>query len=133
MPGVAEYHDQSWLDRAWDPVASGAARRLPHGHAASKPVLRTPTAVLFDMDGTLLDSRPGIVAATNATLRSLGRPEVAEADLVSGRADLVAFGRPFIANPDLVARLKQGGPFNQGNQKTWYGGGAEGYTDYPTL
>ena len=47
--------------------------------------------------------------------------------------DLVAFGRLFIANPDLVARLKQGGPFNQGNQKTWYGGGAEGYTDYPTL
>ena len=44
--------------------------------------MRTPTAVLFDMDGTLLDSRPGIVAATNATLRALGRPEVAEADLV---------------------------------------------------
>ena len=47
--------------------------------------------------------------------------------------DLVAFGRLYIANPDLVERLKQGGPFNQGNQKTWYGGGAEGYTDYPTL
>ena len=47
--------------------------------------------------------------------------------------DLVAFGKLYIANPDLVARLKQGGPFNEGNQKTWYGGGAEGYTDYPTL
>ena len=47
--------------------------------------------------------------------------------------DLVAFGKLYIANPDLVARMKQGGPFNQGNQKTWYGGGAEGYTDYPTL
>ena len=47
--------------------------------------------------------------------------------------DLVAFGKLYIANPDLVARLKQGGPFNQDNQKTWYGGGAEGYTDYPTL
>ena len=47
--------------------------------------------------------------------------------------DLVAFGKLYIANPDLVARLKQGGPFNAGNQKTWYGGGAEGYTDYPTL
>ncbi len=34
---------------------------------------------------------------------------------------------------DLVAPLKQGGPFNAGNQKTWYGGGAEGFTDYPTL
>ena len=47
--------------------------------------------------------------------------------------DLVAFGKLYIANPDLVARLKQGGPFNEGNQKTWYGGGAEGYTDYPSL
>jgi len=47
--------------------------------------------------------------------------------------DLVAFGKLYIANPDLVARLKQGGPFNQGNQKTWYGGGSVGYTDYPPL
>ena len=47
--------------------------------------------------------------------------------------DLVAFGKLYIGNPDLVARLKQGGPFNADNQKTWYGGGAEGYTDYPTL
>ena len=52
---------------------------------------------------------------------------------VTNGDDLVAFGRLYISNPDLVARLKQGGPFNQGNQKTWYGGGAEGYTDYPTL
>ncbi len=47
--------------------------------------------------------------------------------------DLVAFGKLYIGNPDLVARLKQGGPFNPSNQKTWYGGGAEGYTDYPAL
>ena len=47
--------------------------------------------------------------------------------------DLVAFGKLYIANPDLVARLKQGGPFNQSNQTTWYGGGSVGYTDYPTL
>ncbi len=48
-------------------------------------------------------------------------------------ADLVAFGRPFIANPDLVARLRKGGPFNEGDRKTYYGGDARGYTDYPTL
>ena len=47
--------------------------------------------------------------------------------------DLVAFGKLYIANPDLVARIGQGGPFNDGNKLTWYGGGAEGYTDYPTL
>ena len=47
--------------------------------------------------------------------------------------DLVAFGKLYIGNPDLVARLKAGGPFNQDDQKTWYGGGAKGYTDYPAL
>ena len=31
--------------------------------------------MLFDLDGTLVDSRPGIVAAINATLRALGEPE----------------------------------------------------------
>ncbi|MAF05496.1 MULTISPECIES: alkene reductase [Herbaspirillum] len=48
-------------------------------------------------------------------------------------ADLVAFGRPWIANPDLVERFKAGAPLAEINQATLYGGGAEGYTDYPTL
>jgi len=50
-----------------------------------------------------------------------------------GGADLVAFGRPFIANPDLVARLRKGSALNEGDRSTYYGGGAHGYTDYPTL
>lgn len=48
-------------------------------------------------------------------------------------ADLVAFGKTYIANPDLVTRLKQGGPFNEPDKTTFYGGGAKGYTDYPAL
>ncbi|MFW5330267.1 alkene reductase [Hydrogenophaga sp. ZJX-1] len=48
-------------------------------------------------------------------------------------ADLVAFGKAFIANPDLVTRLHAGGPFNTPDKTTFYGGGAKGYTDYPTL
>ncbi len=49
------------------------------------------------------------------------------------RADLIAFGRPFITNPDLVERLRKGLPLAPSSDKThWYGGGAEGYTDYPT-
>lgn len=51
----------------------------------------------------------------------------------SGAADLVAFGRPFIANPDLVERLRRNEHLNTPNQQTFYGGGAEGYIDYPTL
>jgi len=44
--------------------------------------MRAPSAVLFDLDGTLVDSRPGIVAALNATLREMGEPELPEAALV---------------------------------------------------
>ena len=49
----------------------------------------------------------------------------------SGLADLVAFGVPFLANPDLPARLENDWPLNEPDMNTFYGGGAEGYTDYP--
>jgi N-ethylmaleimide reductase len=48
-------------------------------------------------------------------------------------ADLICFGRPFIGNPDLVERLRVGAPLVEAPKETWYGGGAHGYTDYPTL
>ena len=48
-------------------------------------------------------------------------------------ADLVAFGRPFISNPDLVERLRIGAPLAVPNGATFFGGGREGYTDYPAL
>ncbi|MFX5344420.1 alkene reductase, partial [Acinetobacter baumannii] len=47
--------------------------------------------------------------------------------------DLIAFGKPFISNPDLVERLKLGAPLNDFDKATFYGGGAQGYTDYPAL
>ena len=37
---------------------------------------RLPRHVLFDLDGTLADTAPDLVAALNRTLRSLGRSEV---------------------------------------------------------
>ena len=57
----------------------------------------------------------------------------AEAVLNAGTADLVAFATMFLANPDLPERLRRGGPFNPPDRKTFYGGGAAGYTDYPAL
>lgn len=57
----------------------------------------------------------------------------AETALADNRSDLIAFGRPFIANPDLVQRLERDAPLNEVNRATLYGGGAEGYTDYPAL
>ncbi|WP_374231586.1 MULTISPECIES: alkene reductase [Frigoribacterium] len=61
--------------------------------------------------------------------------DLAEArDLVeSGFADAIAVGRLAIANPDLVARWERGTELNEPDPSTFYGPGAEGYTDYPTL
>ncbi|MEU3531306.1 alkene reductase [Streptomyces murinus] len=50
-----------------------------------------------------------------------------------GTADLLSFGGLFLANPDLPARLASGGPFNEPDRATFYGGDERGYTDYPTL
>lgn len=59
--------------------------------------------------------------------------ELANKVLNANAADLIAFGKPFLANPDLVERLKKGAPLNEPDKATFYGGGAKGYIDYPTL
>ena len=59
--------------------------------------------------------------------------ETAEQALADGVADAVAFGRAFIANPDLVERFAANAPLNAWDDRTFYGGGARGYIDYPTL
>lgn len=60
-------------------------------------------------------------------------PERARQAIQHGDGDCIAFGRLFLANPDLPERIRQGGPYNEPNPATFYGGAAEGYTDYPTL
>jgi N-ethylmaleimide reductase len=57
----------------------------------------------------------------------------AEDTVAKGLADAVAFGRFFISNPDLPERLRRGAQLTPYNRATFYGGGTEGYTDYPTL
>ncbi|MEO3028728.1 alkene reductase [Escherichia coli] len=59
--------------------------------------------------------------------------EKAETLIGKGLIDAVAFGRDWIANPDLVARLQRKAELNPQRAESFYGGGAEGYTDYPTL
>jgi N-ethylmaleimide reductase len=52
----------------------------------------------------------------------------------SGNADMVSFGRLVLANPDFVARLgKPESPMNDPDEDTFYGGGDNGYIDYPTI
>ncbi|MGK4785534.1 alkene reductase, partial [Salmonella enterica] len=45
----------------------------------------------------------------------------------------VAFGRDYIDKPDLVARLQLKAEHNPQSPESFYCGGAEGYTDYPTM
>ena len=59
--------------------------------------------------------------------------ETAEKVIKDELADLVAFGKTFISNPDLVERYILDAPLNPFDISTFYGGGAEGYTDYPFL
>ncbi|RZU38301.1 N-ethylmaleimide reductase [Fluviicoccus keumensis] len=76
----------------------------------------------------LRDRFPGvIIGAGNYTV------EKAEALLAKGYIDAAAFGRPYISNPDLAERFRTGAALAMLNPATLYGGGEEGYTDYPAL
>lgn len=59
--------------------------------------------------------------------------DLAAEALESGKADLFAFGRAFIANPDFVERLKDGNPLAEAPKIYWYGGGSQGYSDWPGM
>ncbi len=60
-------------------------------------------------------------------------PETGDALIGSGAIDAVSFGRLWMANPDLPERIKHGGSYNKAITKRFYGGGPDGYNDYPTL
>lgn len=53
--------------------------------------------------------------------------------VAKGEVDAVSFGRLWMANPDLPERIRRGGPYTKANLRRSYGGGPDGYNDYPTL
>lgn len=71
-----------------------------------------------------------LIANHNGPLPS--SPDFGARLVEDGVADLVAFGRLFITNPDLPARLRTGAPLAAPATDNVYGGGAEGYIDYPS-
>jgi N-ethylmaleimide reductase len=75
----------------------------------------------------------GGVLVANDGFADVTTRESAQAILDDDLADAVAVGRPFLANPDLPERWRTGAEENEPNPDTFYGGGAEGYTDYPAL
>lgn len=75
----------------------------------------------------------GGVVILNDGFGEITTRESAQAILDEDLADAVAVGRLFLANPDLPTRWEQGAELNEPDPDTFYGGGAEGYTDYPFL
>ena len=91
--------------------------------------------------GSQLDPAPVVPDSFLAKLRkTFGRTiiltgglnkTIAERLLEEDFADLFGFGTLFISNPDLPERLKNNWPIAAADKRTFYGGDAEGYTDYP--
>ena len=77
---------------------------------------------------TLRDRVKGAYMANNGYTRATAIDAVA-----GGKVDMVAFGQLYISNPDLAERLAVDAALNPLPTSGLYGGGAEGYTDYPTL
>jgi N-ethylmaleimide reductase len=57
----------------------------------------------------------------------------AELAIRGGEADAVSFATAYLANPDLPERFALAAPLNAPDRATFYGGGVQGYTDYPTM
>ncbi len=55
----------------------------------------------------------------------------AEAELEKGIAKLISFGKLYIANPDLPERFEKNARLSEPDRATIYGGGKQGYIDYP--
>jgi len=81
------------------------------------------------------DFRKRVRAAFDQMIIAAGgyTAEKAEQNVKAGYIDAVAFGRDYIANPDLAERIQKGAALNEQHPESFYGGGAEGYTDYPFL
>ncbi|HWS76395.1 MAG TPA: alkene reductase [Quisquiliibacterium sp.] len=99
-----------------EPRASGAGQReVDHQGVPSAAELFRPAW------------RSVLIAAGNF------RGDTAAEKVAQGHADAIAFGRFFISNPDLPQRLRAGAELTPYNRATFYGGGPEGYIDYPAM
>ena len=59
--------------------------------------------------------------------------ETGEAELEKGIASMISYGSLFISNPDLPKRFELNAELIQADRATMYGGGENGYTDYPFM
>lgn len=104
-----------------------SARGLVYLHAIEGATRKARDPEAFKV-WTLKGRFSGLYMGNNGYDRDL-----AIARVEAGLVDLVCFGRPFISNPDLPARLELAAPLSPWDEKTFYGGDARGYIDYPAL
>lgn len=57
-------------------------------------------------------------------------PEEAADSVAKELVQAVAFGHHYVSNPNLVEKIKNGIPFTEPDQSTYYTPGEKGYTDY---
>jgi N-ethylmaleimide reductase len=94
---------------------------------------------LSNCTDSLLESSPPLSAKYRKIYKGVMmgaggfNPNSAKEAIDRGHYDLIAFGRWFLSNPDLVARLKGGDDLNIYHRASFYGGGEQGYTDYPDI
>jgi N-ethylmaleimide reductase len=106
-------------------VEALSARHLAYIHVVEGATQGARDVAPFDFLA-LRRAFSGAYIANNGYSRAMAIEAIRDS-----RADMIAFGRAFISNPDLVERLRADAPLAEGDRKTFYGGGAEGYTDYP--
>ena len=136
----ADYENRPGLQ--WTEVAGGYqivtrpelhewVRRLFHERSTQKltvQALETLAVIAYKQPITALEIGEIRGVNTSGVLATLLERHLIK---IVGRKNVV--GRPFLANPDLAERWRTGAELNEPDPDTFYGGGAEGYTDYPTL
>jgi N-ethylmaleimide reductase len=120
-------HELNRFNLAYLHVLEGAARDAST-EAITPHLRRLYKGTLMVNGGYDKHSATRALAEGEGDLVAFGTPFIANPE-----GDLVAFGTPFIANPDLVERYRENHPLNAVRETGIYGGGAEGYIDYPSL
>ncbi|MDN4595964.1 alkene reductase [Leifsonia virtsii] len=128
MHNIQDVHETDLADvtATYEAVVDGLA---PLGLAYVSVLHKDPRGSLVQD----LRERFGGPFIVNSGFGSVTTRDEAIALVEDAHADAVAVGRLAIANPDLVERWKGEHPENEPNPATFYGTGAEGYTDYPRL
>lgn len=113
------------LVRELDALGLAYLHILETASEATNRMIRETWSGTLVVNPSLVDlPRMGQVDATFADLSAAHR-------CLEAGADLVSFGRSFISNPDLVHRFAKGCELTRPDLMRYYGGGDDGYTDYP--